>query len=300
LIICLGLGIHTLDLPQGNTQASIKRPNSTHGCRFCTITSDSWLDIKFDTIKNSRYEFTTRALFAELSSKPTESEQQAFARQYGLSSKAPHLFETLVFDRHLQIPVDPAHCICQGLSRVLLETTITIMSGSGRDKFSTLVRQMELPHGWPRFQDPVHHFKSYFFSDLARLVMIGPLVLVQLSEVDFTKSCLQSLKVNLSLNSLSQAYHQVLGCWVKLASASAIVFSSETPSYEDLDKCIIALAKQLATVSLLCFIFYYIDIDLIYDLGFSKPILETKSSRAPPSSFTSSHIWFTPQYISFD
>lgn len=219
------------------------------------ISSDSWLDFKFDTLKNGRYEFSTRALLAELSSKPTESERQVFARQYGLSTKAPHLFETLVFDRHLQIPVDPAHCICQGLDKVLLETTIALMSGSGRDKFSTLIRQLELPRGWPRFQDPVYHFKSYFFCDLARLIMIGPLILVQLSEEDFIKPSLQSLKVNLGLNSLSQVRHQILECWVKLASTSAIVFASEISSYEDLDKNIIALAKQLATVSFLSFIF---------------------------------------------
>jgi hypothetical protein len=86
--------------------------------------------------------------------------------------------------------------------------------------------------------------------------MIGLLVLIQLSEIDFMKPCLQSLKVNLGLNSLLQAYHQVLGCWVQLASASAIIFAPETPSYEDLDKHIIALAKQLATVSFLCFYFW--------------------------------------------
>src|SRR4051794_36208222 len=122
------------------------------------ILSDSWLDFKFDTLKNGCYEFSTRALLAELSSKPTESEQQVFAWQYGLSTKAPHLFETLVFDHHLQIPVDPAHCICQGLDKVLLEATIALMSGSGQDKFSTLIRQLELPHSWPQFQDLVYHF----------------------------------------------------------------------------------------------------------------------------------------------
>lgn len=217
------------------------------------ITSDSWLDLKFDTLKNGRYEFITRAQLAELSSKPTESERLVFARQYGLSIKAPHLFETLVFDRHLQIPVDPAHCLCQGLDKVLLEATLSIMSGSGQEKFSALIRQLDLPNGWPRFQDPIHHFKSYFFSDLARLVMIGPLVLVQLSEADFMRPCLQLLKANLGLNSISQAYRQVLGCWIQLASTSAKIFASEVQSYEELDKSIIALAKQLVTVSFLLF-----------------------------------------------
>ena len=137
---------------------------------------------------------------------------------------------------------------------MLLEATIALMSGTGRDKFSTLIRQLELPRGWPRFQDLVHHFKSYFFCDLARLVMIGPLVLVQFSEEDFTRPCLQLLKVNLGLNSLSQVQHQILECWVKLASTSAMVFASEIPSYEDLDKNIVNLAKQLLAV---CFLFYF-------------------------------------------
>lgn len=259
-----GLGVHTLDLPQGNTQASIKRPNSLHGCRFCTIASTSWLDSKFDTIKSGRYELVTRRLLKELQDRPTESERQIFARQHGLNTKTPHLFETLVFDRHLQIPIDPAHCLCQGLDSVLLEATISFMSGAGRDKFAGLIRQLDLPRDWPRFQDPIHHFKSYFFCDLARLIMVGPLVLVQLSEVDFTRSCLQSLKDDLGLRSLSQAYHQVLECWVQLASTSVKVFASEVSSYEDLHDCVITLVRQLAAV---CFKFYFLysayHIDLI-------------------------------------
>lgn len=261
------------------------------------VASDSWLDFKFDTLKHGRYEFITRSLFAQLNNKSTESERRIFAQQHGLSTKAPHLFETLVFDRHLQIPIDPAHCLCQGLDKVLLEATLAIMSGSGRNKFSTLIRQLELPHGWPRFQDPIHHFKSYFFSDLARLVMIGPLVLVQLSEADFTRSCLQLLKVNLGLNSISQAYRQVLGCWIQLASTSAKVFASEIPSYEELDKSIIGLARQLATVRFFFFFFDYICyialIMLVY-LGFSKSIFETKSSCTYASHLPSSYIWLAP------
>ena len=125
---------------------------------------------------------------------------------------------------------------------------MSLMSWVGRDKFAALIRRPDLPRGWPRFQDPVHHFKSYFFCDLARLIMVGPLVLVQLSEADFTRSCLQSLKIDLGLHSLSQAYHQVLECWVQLASTSAKVFASEVPSYEDLHDSVVALARQLATV----------------------------------------------------
>ena len=212
------------------------------------ISSDSWLDISFDIYKNGRYEACTHRLIAQSQVQSTGSDRQTFAKQHGISTKPIQPFLSLVFDRHLQIPVDAVHCLCQGLSSVLVQTTIEMMSLSGREMFSSLVRQLKLPRGWTHFQDPVHHLKSYFFSDLARLVMVGPLVLIQLSHRDFLFQRLRSLRLKLGLRTLSKAFDEILGCWIQLAVTNAKVFASEVQGYDDLRKSVVSLAKQLARV----------------------------------------------------
>jgi hypothetical protein len=185
----------------------------------------------------------------QLQDKSTGSERRLFAQQHGLSMKSSQPFMSLIFDRHLQIPVDPAHCICQGLDTVLIKATIQLLSAAGRDKFSRLIRQLELPPGWPRFQDPIAHIRSYFFSDLARLIMIGPFVLVQLSKEDYSQQHLLSLRVRLGRNSLQRVLDDILDCWIKLAAMSAKVFAPQIPNYDDLQQSIIILARQLVLVN---------------------------------------------------
>ena len=200
---------------------------------------------------NGRYEHTTRHLLVQSEAQKTKKERQDFAQRHGISSNPTQPFLLLNFDRHLQIPVDPAHCLCQGLDRVLIEATISLFSPAGRAKFADLVRCSELPRGWSRFQDPIHHLYSYFFSDLARLIMVGPLVLVQLNENDFALKHLRSLRLKLGHNSKARVLDDIVDCWVQMATTSVVVFSSLIRSYEELDQSIIGLARQLTRVSYL-------------------------------------------------
>ena len=97
------------------------------------ICSDSLLDADYDIVKNGRYEYLTRSLISEISKENTVKERKELEQRYGLLTSAAQPFHSLIFDRHLQIPVDPAHCICQGLSNVLAETTISLMTSTGRN-----------------------------------------------------------------------------------------------------------------------------------------------------------------------
>jgi len=160
------------------------------------IDSNSLLNVDYDIIKYGRYENNTRQLLTQLQNYHTKEEQELFARQYGFIINSAQPFLSLSFDRHIQIPVDPAHCLCQGLDAVLIDATISLLSVTGKNTFSSLIRQLELPRNWRRFQDPVQHLRSYFFSDLARLIMVGPFVLIQLSENDFSQQ-LQPLRLKL-------------------------------------------------------------------------------------------------------
>src|SRR4051812_33412182 len=221
----IGLGVHTTDLPQGNKQANIKRHNALRGCRFCYIKAGNWNSLNIDTVATSRYEQLTSKQLETLYSLP-EIEQKHFSRDHGLSTCRTQPFKTLLFDRHIQIPIDPAHCICQGLDAVLIEATISMLTISGKEQFKTLLNNLALPHGWPRFQDPITHIRSYFFSDFARLIMVRPAIVYQLKEKDFSSKALKQLRLKMGLRSKAQVLDEILLCWTTLASASVVIFAA--------------------------------------------------------------------------
>ena len=244
-----GLGVHTTDLPQGNYQANVKKHNARFGYRFCGIESGHLDDIDFDTIANARHEHRTARLLDYLHALPTDSERERVARNHGLSTRQTQPFQGLIFDRHLQIPIDPAHCICQGLDAVLIQATTAVMSTNGKIAFAAEIGCMELPKGWARFQDPVNHIRSYFFSDLARLIMVGPLVLCTLGEDDYSQRSLREMQLRMGLRSNTRVVDEIISCWILLASTSSRVFAAEIDDYDSLGSSLYALAKQLVRVS---------------------------------------------------
>lgn len=247
LIFGVGLGVHTTDLPQGNKQANIKRHNALRGCRFCYVGAGDWSNLNIDTVATSRYEQYTANQLEILYSLP-EFEQEQFSHNHGLSTRKTQPFKALIFDRHRQIPIDPAHCICQGLDAVLIEATISILSTGGKEHFMALLDSLALPHGWSRFQNPITHIRSYFFSDLARLIMVGPIIIHQLKEKDFSTRALKCMRLEMGLRSKIQVLDEVLLCWIVLASASIRIFAAEVDSYSMLEIAITNLARQLVKV----------------------------------------------------
>lgn len=243
-----GLGVHTADLPQGNEQANIKNHNALRGCRFCYAGSNDWSNLNLDMIISGRYEQLTLHQLARLHSLESDSEKQQFAREHGLSTRLTQPFSDILFDRHVQIPVDPAHCLCQGLDAVLIDATISALSPTGKRRFVTLLSDMVLPRGWKRFKNPVTHLRSYFFSDYARLIMIGPCIIQQLQENDFSPRALKSTRLRMGVRSKAQVLDEILLCWTTLASTSAMIFASEVKSYDALGSAITNLARQLLKV----------------------------------------------------
>lgn len=254
MITCFtsGIGVHTTDLPQGNQQANVKQCNARFGCRFCMIKSDSWLDVDFDIILNARRDHETARLLDVIHYQPTDNEKIALARTHGLSMRYEQPFRTLLFDRHRQIPIDPAHCICQGLDAVLINATIALLSPAGKLCFAAELDGFQLPQGWPKFQDPVNHLRSFFFSDLARLIMIGPFLLCALDEDNFSKRTLRSMRMRMGLRSNTRVISEVLECWIQLASVSGKIFASEMDDYDELGCSLRCLSKQLLWVRLQC------------------------------------------------
>lgn len=244
----IGLGVHTTDLPQGNTQANIKRHNALRGCRFCYVESNEWNNLNLDMIAYGRYEQLTLRQLKHLHSLESNSEKQQFARDHGLATRLTQPFSDILFDRHVQIPVDPAHCICQGLDAVLIEATLSAFSPAGKEKFVTILNNMILPRGWTRFKDPITHLRSYFFSDYARLIMVGTFIIQQFEESDFSAKVLSSMRQRIGIRSNAQVLDEILLCWTTLASTSTMIFASEVKSYDALSSAITELANQLLKV----------------------------------------------------
>ena len=110
-----------------------------------------------------------------------------------------------------------------------------------------LLNGLTLPHGWPWFQNPITHIRSYFFSDLARLIMIGPAIIYQLEEKDFSSKALKCMHLEMGLRSKAQVLDEILLCWTTLADASVVIFSAEI-NHGTLKTKVLDLAKQLIKV----------------------------------------------------
>ncbi|RGB29786.1 hypothetical protein C1646_766186 [Rhizophagus diaphanus] len=60
----------TVDLPQGNDMAGVKRHGATRGCRTCNATKDSWTANNLDLLLISRYKHLMDKQFEEISAAP--------------------------------------------------------------------------------------------------------------------------------------------------------------------------------------------------------------------------------------
>jgi len=228
------------------------RHNAEHGCRHCMVPLSDLGNIKYDIIANGRYHHITSHLLAKLRAGfQTKAEYSQFASRWGLSKAPANPLDKLCFDRHRQVPHDPAHVLLQNLSRVLIESTITVLSQAGAQKFTDILSQLVLPQGWSRFADPVSHLASFFFSDYGRLVMVGGFVLLQLDETHISTTALPSLMGRICSKRPSQVIKEIICCWVLMAQANAACFMSSVRwgGYDKMDSIIQQLAAQLLKVS---------------------------------------------------
>jgi len=249
---CTGLGAIISDLPQGNKLAGVKNFNGRFGCRLCLIASDKYEDTGFDHILHARYHQITKNLLVQLRLQPVQATACSFAQEHGLSMnywKTENPIEQLIFDPHLQIPLDPAHVILQNLDRILIETTCSLFSRKGENHFRSILYKTKLPRGWSRFQDPIAHISSYFFSDCARLIMIGPTLICELVENDISPSALDDLRKRLGFRRNSQVLDAILDCWKALAKLGAVAFRLEQ-SHQELDTVLHESATVLLRVSI--------------------------------------------------
>ena len=88
--------------------------------------------------------------------------------------------------------------------------------------------------------------------------MIGPTIIYQLKEKDFSSKALKHMHLEMGLWSKTQVLDEILLCWIALASASVRIFVAEVESYDELEITISKLAKQLVKV---WFYFFWLQFD---------------------------------------
>ena len=229
----------------------MKCHNAYYGCRGCFIPQPHLGDVNFNTIRNGRYNEITTILLEQLRNLSTQSARSSYAKKWGLSLSLPHPLDLLAIDRHTQIPQDPAHVLLQNLSKTLISGTLDILSPIGRTFFLSELECFNIPQGWRRFQNPFTHLKSYFFTDFARLIMIGAFIIDKLGADHFSADPLEKTKTELGLVRRSQVITLIVDCWVGMASTNAICFSSHVDDYTKIDKALYNLGIILMQVRIL-------------------------------------------------
>ncbi|CAG8713249.1 10819_t:CDS:1, partial [Gigaspora rosea] len=102
------IGCITVDLPQGNDLAGIKRHNALHGCRTCNASVDQLTDSSYNYIENAGFRHCTTKQFLEIKNQKTKIGKEQLATTYGLTMTSGSL-SALKWDSHLQTPHDIYH-----------------------------------------------------------------------------------------------------------------------------------------------------------------------------------------------
>ena len=136
------------------------------GCQACLITQDDLGNPTFNIVGQARFNhIMTHQLHQLWNELDNQAARNQFAHKWGLSLRKPLPLDRLAIDHHLQTPHDPAHALLQNVTWSLLSATLTLFNPVGEQVFSSALRSYDLPPGWPRFQDPINHLSSFFFSD---------------------------------------------------------------------------------------------------------------------------------------
>lgn len=114
-----------------------------------------------------------------------------------------------------------------GLGGRLLNSTFEVLTKEGLNAFLITWKSFEMPSTWSRQQNPITHRQSYFMSDILRLTMIFPFLLMRFLSIEVVKSeVLQALKQRNSLNRRSQSITMIMQCWISFATLAKLIFTS--------------------------------------------------------------------------
>ncbi|RIB30524.1 hypothetical protein C2G38_2152485 [Gigaspora rosea] len=123
-----GLGIVTLDLPQGNNNSGTLRHNTYRGCQICKATKDQFTNLLFDIYYHDRYHQITDQEFQYINQQTSKNAQSRLCSQYGLRP-LPGPLDLILHDRHLHVPQDAYHTIAGKAAKEVFSLTIQRSNG---------------------------------------------------------------------------------------------------------------------------------------------------------------------------
>jgi hypothetical protein len=245
-----GIGCITADLPQGNDLADVKRHGANHGCRTCNVSNTQYTDLNYNYVKNARFQQQTDERVAEIKNQSSKRDQDRLATEYGLIEPGP--FNTLKWNRHIQIPQDSYHSMA-GKARTLLDATFNIFNTNGENEFLKHWRIIEKPSHWSRMPNPVRHRQSFMFSDVLRIAILMPFILKRFLKSHYIKTeALNKWQENLGIRR-NLIVSNLQTCWTIEAKVLKLAFSVTMTenNYQELQEMLKKEQEILTHVSIL-------------------------------------------------
>ena len=246
-----GIGCITVDLPQGNDLADVKRHGANHGCRTCNVSSTQYTDPTYNYVKNARFQQQTDEHVAEIKNQSSKRDQDRLATEYGLIEPGP--LNALKWDRHIQTPQDPYHSMA-GKARTLLDATFNVFNTNGETGFLKHWKTIEKPSHWSRMPNPVRHRQSFMFSDVLRIAMLMPFILKRFLKSHHIKTEILNKWQENSGITRNSVVSNLLTCWTIEAKVLKLVFSITMTEndYQELKQMLKKERDILIHVSILC------------------------------------------------
>jgi hypothetical protein len=194
--VCAYQFMHTSDFPQQNDSSGTLRQNATYGCRLCLINKEYRDDLTYNVCLHGRYQLEMEQARATVSSIAKTRRAELLGRLGLAEEVSPWTIISPAINQFEIFALDVCHSEGSGRPQKLtcllppLANTIAGMCGiinslvkdwlltekAGIAAYISSFRTLVLPSGWPRFQNPITHHKSYGFAEKLRLSLMQPFV----------------------------------------------------------------------------------------------------------------------------
>jgi hypothetical protein len=147
LLTCFPLCI-TGDMPQQNANAGIKSHKSIRGCRYCLVSDDERIDLKYSVEVHGRYSQLSAAINDHRQSLK-KGKSAELLNKYGMLEHGSYFAITFpLLDPYTCFPIDAMHCelrLAKYFHEALKEEILTT---AGTDAYSAAWNTMNPPYGW--------------------------------------------------------------------------------------------------------------------------------------------------------
>jgi len=177
IFLCVMLLGFTGDLHGEAANDGVKGPTSNTPCRICLIGRDELDNIHFDIVTEARWtQYMEDKIATTLPLAPAV--RLAQRNLLGLVGPSPWLAAHPAYDPYQHNPSEACHSEKKEMGERMLEYLFdNILTAQGNDLFLKGFRDVQMPHTWGNLQNPVYHWRSYTYTDVASIIVLIPLIL---------------------------------------------------------------------------------------------------------------------------